>query len=157
MSRNSDAAQRGTARHVRGRELSSYIDGALQPRGAPRGDGHLEDCPGCLSELRSLRATKLTLAALPPGEPADGWLPGVEAGFRRGTHLSPSRSQRSRNSLRRRVALACAATVALAVAVWFAPPPPAPISFQDEVRQHLVQIGDPMTDQISYVVEARYP
>ena len=40
---------------------------------------------------------------------------------------------------------------------WLAPPPPAPVSFQDEVRQHLVQMSNPLGDQTSYVVEARYP
>ena len=43
------------------------------------------------------------------------------------------------------------------VGLWLVPPPPAQVSFQDEVRQHLVQMSNPLSDQTSYVIEARYP
>ena len=61
--------------------------------------------------------------------------------------------------LRLRLAGGIAAVAAglVGAGLWLAPPPPAPVSFQDEVRQHLVQMSNPLSDQTSYVVEARYP
>lgn len=142
--------------HAAGPVLSAYLDGALPARQVGRLEQHLAGCAACTGELIQLRAIKLCLAGLPAAEPDQAWLPDVEGHFRVAAP-SPRLSHRTQHALRRRMAFVSALAVALGVGIWLAPPPPAPVTFQDQVRQHLVQIDEPMTDQTSYVVEARYP
>lgn len=143
--------------HLSGEELSAYLDGALPPRRTTAASRHLAGCSRCAAGLTALRTTKIAVAALPAGEPDPAWLPAVTARLRRGGTLRPRLSHRSQHALRRRAGLAAAAMAALAAGIWFAPPPAPPISFRQEVRQHLVLIDQPTADQTSYVVEARTP
>jgi anti-sigma factor RsiW len=139
--------------HPSGEELSSYLDGALRPGRALEVEVHLSRCGRCRQELSALRAAKAAVADLPPPEPRPGWLAQVhEAGTAR---FGPARHRRV--LLRRGAAVAGVAAVGLGVGLWIAPPPEAPVTFQDEVRQHLVQIDQPLSDQTSYVFEVRYP
>jgi anti-sigma factor RsiW len=118
---------------------------------------HVEACPTCARELAALRKVRAALASQEEVEPRPGWLsrvqPQVAAGAR------PASTARIRLRLRLRLAGGVAALAAglVSAGLWLAPPPPAPVSFQDEVRQHLVQMSNPLSDQTSYVVEARYP
>jgi anti-sigma factor RsiW len=144
-------------RHPGGRELSSYLDGSL-PGGRGETVGrHTQTCPACARELAALRAVKSALASQPEVEPRPGWLPRVQEVVAAG--MRPSSTSWIRLRLRLRLAAGIAAVGAglVGVGLWLAPPPPAPVSFQDEVRQHLVQMSNPLGDQTSYVVEARYP
>jgi anti-sigma factor RsiW len=144
-------------RHPRGRELSSYLDGGLSDRRTEGMARHVEACPTCARELAALRKVRAALASQEEVEPRPGWLsrvqPQVAAGAR------PASTARIRLRLRLRLAGGVAAVAAglVSAGLWLAPPPPAPVSFQDEVRQHLVQVSNPLSDQTSYVVEARYP
>jgi anti-sigma factor RsiW len=144
-------------RHPRGRELSSYLDGGLPGRRGEAVGRHVEACPACARELAALRAVKSALASQQEAEPRPGWLARVQEEVAAGTR--PSSTSRIRLRLRLRLAAGIAAVGAglVGVGLWLVPPPPAPVSFQDEVRQHLVQMSNPLGDQTSYVVEARYP
>lgn len=142
--------------HAAGPALSAYLDGALPSQRAARLERHLAGCPACTADLAQLRATKLSVSGLAAAEPVQDWLPAIEGRFRVAAP-APRRSHRTRYALRRRTVLVSTLAAALGIGIWLAPPPPAPVTFQDQVRQHLVQIDEPMTDQTSYVVEARYP
>jgi len=144
-------------RHPRGRELSSYLDGGLSDRRTKAVARHVEACPTCARKLAALRKVSSALAGQEEVEPRPGWLPRVKEQVAAGTR--PASTARIRLRLRLRLAggIATAAAGLAGVGVWLAPPPPAPVSFQDEVRQHLVQMSNPLSDQTSYVVEARYP
>ena len=144
-------------RHPRGRELSSYLDGGLSDRRTKAVAYHVEICTTCAREVAALRKVSSALASQEEVEPRPGWLarvqPQVAAGGR------PASTARIRLRLRLRLAggIAAVAVGLVGAGLWLAPPPPAPVSFQDEVRQHLVQMSNPLSDQTSYVVEARYP
>jgi anti-sigma factor RsiW len=144
-------------RHPGGRELSSYLDGSLPGRRGETVGRHAQTCPACARELAALRAVKSALASQPEVEPRPGWLPRVQEVVAAG--MRPSSTSWIRLRLRLRLAAGIAAVGAglVGVGLWLAPPPRAPVSFQDEVRQHLVQMSNPLGDQTSYVVEARYP
>ena len=144
-------------RHPRGRELSSYLDGALPVRRTEAVARHVEACPACARGLAALRRVSSALACQQEVEPPPGWLPRVQEQVATGAR--PTSTARIRRHLRLRLAggIAAVAVGLVGVGLWRAPPPPAPVSFQDEVRQHLVQMSNPLSDQTSYVVEARYP
>jgi anti-sigma factor RsiW len=144
-------------RHPRGRELSSYLDGGLPERRAETVGRHVATCPACARDLAALRRIKAALVSQQEVEPRPGWLPRVQDELAAGTR--PSSTSWIRLRLRLRLAAGIAAVVGglVGVGLWLVPPPPAPVSFQDEVRQHLVQMSNPLGDQTSYVVEARYP
>ena len=144
-------------RHPRGRELSSYLDGGLSDRRTGGMARHVEACPTCARELAALRKVRAALASQEEVEPRPGWQSRVQQQVAAGAR--PASTARIRLRLRLRLAGGIAAVAAglLSVGLWLAPPPPAPVSFQDEVRQHLVQMSNPLSDQTSYVVEARYP
>jgi anti-sigma factor RsiW len=118
---------------------------------------HVATCPVCARELASLRWVRATLASQQEVEPRLGWLAAVREEVAAG--MRPSSTSWIRLRLRLRLAAGIAALAAglVGVVLWLVPPPPAPVSFQDEVRQHLVQMSNPMGDQTSYVVEASYP
>jgi len=144
-------------RHPAGRELSSFLDGDLSDRRMERVARHVEACPTCARELAALRKISAALASQEEVEPRPGWLSRVEERVAAGAR--PASTARIRLRLRLRLAggIAAVAVGLVGVGLWLAPPPPAPVSFQDEVRQHLVQMNNPLSDQTSYVVEARYP
>jgi anti-sigma factor RsiW len=144
-------------RHPGGRELSSYLDGGLSDRRTKAVARHVEACPACGRELAALRKVSSTLASQEEVEPRPGWLSRVQEQVAAGAR--PASTARIRLRLRLRLAggIAAVAVGLVSVGLWLAPPPPAPVSFQDEVRQHLVQMSNPLSDQTSYVVEARYP
>jgi anti-sigma factor RsiW len=144
-------------RHPGGSELSSYLDGGLSHRRTERAARHVEACPTCARELAALRKLSAALASQEEVEPRPGWLSRVQEQVAAGAR--PASTARIRLRLRLRLAGGIAAVAAglVGVGLWLAPPPPAPVSFQDEVRQHLVQMSNPLSDQTSYVVEARYP
>jgi anti-sigma factor RsiW len=144
-------------RHPGGRELSSYLDGDLGDRRHGRVARHVDACPTCARELAALRKIGAALASQEEVEPRPGWLPRVQERVAAGAR--PASTARVRHRLRLRLAGGIAAVAAglVSVGLWLAPPPPAPVSFQDEVRQHLVQMSNPLSDQTSYVVEASYP
>jgi anti-sigma factor RsiW len=144
-------------RHTRGRELSSYIDGGLSGRRAERVARHVETCPACARELAALRTIKSALASQQEVEPRPRWLRRVQEQVAAGARPSSTSWIRLRLRLRLAAGIAAAAGGLMGVGLWLVPPPPAPVSFQDEVRQHLVQMSNPLGDQTSYVVEARYP
>ena len=143
--------------HPRGWELSSYLDGALPVRRTEAVARHVEACPACARGLAALRRVSSALACQQEVEPPPGWLPRVQEQVATGAR--PTSTARIRRHLRLRLAggIAAVAVGLVGVGLWRAPPPPAPVSFQDEVRQHLVQMSNPLSDQTSYVVEARYP
>jgi anti-sigma factor RsiW len=144
-------------RHPRGRELSSYLDGGLSNRRTEAVARHAETCPTCVRELAALRQVSSALASQEEVEPRPRWLSRVQEQV--GAGARPASTARIRLRLRLRLAggIAAVAVGLVSVGLWLAPPPPAPVSFQDEVRQHLVQMSNPLSDQTSYVVEARYP
>ena len=142
--------------HSQGPDLSAYLDGALPSRRAARLRRHLDACGTCRAELAKLRATKVALAGLAPAEPADAWLPQLAARFRAGGP-APQLTHRSRHALQRRLAVTMAGAAALGVGLWLSPPPAAPVTFQEQVGQHVVQIDEPLTDQTSYLVLDRTP
>ena len=144
-------------RHTRGRELSSYLDGGLSGRRAETVARHVETCPACARELAALRTIKSALASQQEVEPRPGWLRRVLEQVAAGARPSSTSWIRLRLRLRLAAGIVAAAGGLMGVGLWLAPPPPAPVSFQDEVRQHLVQMSNPLGDQASYVVEARYP
>src|SRR6266480_3431213 len=143
--------------HPRGWELSSYLDGALPVRRTEAVARHVEACPTCARGLAALRRVSSALACQQEVEPPPGWLPRVQEQVATGAR--PTSTARIRLHLRLRLAggIAAVAVGLVGVGLWLAPPPLAPVSFQDEVRQHLVQMSNPLSDQTSYVVEARYP
>ncbi len=144
-------------RHPGGSELSSYLDGGLSDRRTKAVARHVEACPACGRELAALRKVSSALASQEEVEPRPGWLSRVQEQVAAGAR--PASTARIRHRLRLRLAggIAAVAVGLVSVGLWLAPPPPAPVSFQDEVRQHLVQMSNPLSDQTSYVVEARYP
>jgi len=144
-------------RHPRGRELSSYLEWGLSDRRTEAVARHVKACPTCARELAALRRVSSVLANQEQVEPRPGWLSRVQEQVAAGAR--PASTARIRLRLRLRLAggIAAVAVVLVGVGLWLAPPPPAPVSFQDEVRQHLVQMSNPLSDQTSYVVEARYP
>ena len=144
-------------RHPAGRELSSFLDGALSDRRTEKVARHVEACRTCARELAALRKVTAALASQEEMEPRPGWLSRVQEEVAAGER--PASTARIRFRLRLRLAggIAAVAGGLVGVGLWLAPPPPAPVSFQDEVRQHLVQMDNPLSDQTSYVVEARYP
>jgi anti-sigma factor RsiW len=144
-------------RHPRGRDLSSYLDGGLPRRRAETVGRHVATCPVCARELAALRWAKATLASRQQVEPRPGWLAAVQEAVAAGTRPSSTSWIRLRLRLRLAAAIAAAGAGLVGVVLWLVPPPPAPVSFQDEVRQHLVQMSNPLGDQTSYVVEVRYP
>ena len=151
------AGGRGRARHsqhVEGKELSAYLDAALAPRRLGSIERHLAACDQCRRELAALRVAKAAIGGLGEAEPDPAWLPGVTTLLTSGA--PPRRSQRARRA-RRRAAVALVGIAGLGLGILLAPPPPAPISFQQEVRQHLVLIDEPSADQASYLVEAGHP
>lgn len=144
-------------RHPGGRGLSSYLDGGLSDRRTKAVARHVEACPACARELAALRKVSSALASQEEMEPRPGWLSRVQEQVAAGAR--PASTARIRLRLRLRLAggIAAVAVGLVSVGLWLAPPPPAPVSFQDEVRQHLVQMSNPLSDQTSYVVETRYP
>ena len=142
--------------HPGGRDLSSYLDGGLTGRRAGELAAHLASCDRCREELEALRTAKSAIADLPQADPRPDWLPRMREALARGAGISPSGSF-ARLRLRLTAGIAGLAAAALGLGVWLAPPPETPVSFQDEVRQHMVQIDEPLADLTSYVVEARYP
>jgi len=118
---------------------------------------HVETCPACARELATLRRVKVALARQRDVEPRPGWLPRVQEQVAAGTRPSSTWSHRRGLRLRLAAGITAAAGGLVGAGLWLAPAPPAPVSFQDEVRQHLVQVSNPLGDQTSYVVEARYP
>jgi anti-sigma factor RsiW len=143
--------------HPRGRELSSYLDGGLPARRTGAVARHVEACPACARELAALRTVKAALASQQEVEPRPGWLSRVQERVAAGAPPASTSWIRLRLRLRLAGGIATVAVGLGCVGLWLAPPPPAPVSFQDEVRQHLVQMSNPLSDQTSYVVEARYP
>jgi len=143
--------------HPDGRELSSYLDGALRVRRTEAIARHVEACPACARELAALRRVSAALASQQEVEPRPGWLPRVREQVAAGAR--PGSTARIRLRLRLRLAggIAAVAVGLVGVGLWLVPPPAAPVTFQDEVRQHLVQMSNPLSDQTSYVVEVRYP
>ena len=144
-------------RHPRGRELSSYLDGGLSDRRTEAVARHVEACPTCARELAALRRVSAALASQQEVEPRPGWLPRVQELAAAGALPASTARIRLRLRLRLAAGIVVVAVGLLSVGLWLAPPPPAPVSFRDEVRQHLVQISNPLSDQTSYVVEVRYP
>ena len=144
-------------RHPRGRELSSYLDGGLPRRRAETVGRHVGTCPACARELAALRGVKAALASQQEMEPRPGWLAGVQEEVAAGTRPSSTSWIRVRLRLRLAAGIAAVGGGLVGVGLWLVPPPPAQVSFQDEVRQHLVQMSNPLSDQTSYVIEARYP
>jgi anti-sigma factor RsiW len=144
-------------RHPAGRELSSFLDGDLSDRRTEKVARHVQACPTCSRELAALRKVSAALASQEELEPRPGWLSRVQEQVAAGAR--PASTARIRLRLRLRLAGGIAAVAAglVGVGLWLAPPPPAPVSFQDEVRQHLVQMNNPLSDQTSYVVEVRSP
>ena len=144
-------------RHPAGRELSSFLDGDLSDRRMERVARHVAACPTCARQLAALREVSAALASQEEVEPRPGWLSRVQERVAAGTR--PASTARIRLRLRLRLAggIAGVALGLVGVGLWRAPSPPAPVSFQDEVRQHLVQMSNPLSDQTSYVVEVRYP
>ena len=63
---------------------------------------------------------------------------------------------RSRRALVGALAMASIGSAALGLGAWLVPPPTATVTYRQEVRQHLVLINDPLSDQISYLLEARH-
>ena len=154
--------------HPEGRDLSSYLDGGLTGRRAGELEEHLASCDMCREELGALRIAKSAVAGLPEADPGPDWLlrmrealaGGLSGPFPRPArvgHLQGRRWRRTRPRLRLTASLAGLAAAVLWLGAWLAPPPEVPVSFQDEVRQHMVQIDEPLADLTSYVVEARYP
>ena len=144
-------------RHPGGRELSSHLDGGLAGRRAETVARHVETCPACARELAALREVKSALASQQEVEPRPGWLRRVQEQVAAGALPSSTSWIRLRLRLRLAAGIAAAAGGLVGVGLWLSPPPPPPVSFQDEVRQHLVQMSNPLGDQTSYVVEASYP
>ena len=144
-------------RHPPGEELSSFLDGTLPTRRAAALERHMAGCERCVEDLRDLRAVRASLAGLPEAEARAGWLPDVAATVAAGGLPTSTLRVRLRRRVRLTGGLVAAAVAALAVALWAVPPPAAPVSFQDEVRRHLVQIDNPLADQTSYVVEVHFP
>jgi anti-sigma factor RsiW len=144
-------------RHPRGRRLSSYLDGGLSGRRAETVTRHVATCPACARELRALRTIRSALASQQEAEPRPGWLRRMQEQVAAGALPSSTSWIRLRLRLRLAAGITAVAGGLVGVGLWLAPPPPAPVSFQDEVRQHLVQMSNPLGDQTSYVVEARYP
>lgn len=97
------------------------------------------------------------MGGLDAAEPEAGWLPEVTRRLVSGQLPPPQLSHRSRHATRRRVGLATGAAAAMGLGLLLVPPSPAPVSFQQEVRQHLVLINEPTADQSSFVVEAPHP
>lgn len=146
-----------SGRHPPDEDLSSFLDGTPSPRRAAELERHLAACERCRSVLADLRAVRATLAGLPEAEAREGWLPDVATTVAGGGLPTSTLGVRLRRRLRVTGGLVAAAVAALAVGLWAVPPPPAPVSFQDEVRHHLVQIDNPLADQTSYVVEVHFP
>ncbi len=100
-------------------ELSAYLDGELPEDMARLVGGHLEGCPSCAAELRSLQsADKMVAANVPEIEPRPEVWHNVHARLA----TRPSTAQRE-SWLRlllgwRRLALATAVVVALTAGVW---------------------------------------
>lgn len=145
------------AGHPAEQDLSAYLDGALgaDQRGAL--EIHLEGCAPCRAGLAELRSAKSALSVLREAEPPETWLPELRQRLSGDEAPALRRAYRTRHALRRRLGAVATATGMLGLALWIAPPPPAPVSFQQEVQQHLVQIDGPMADQTSYVVDAGSP
>jgi anti-sigma factor RsiW len=144
-------------RHPGGRELSSYLDGGLSDRRTDRVARHVAACPTCDHELAALRKVSAALARQEEVEPRPGWLARVQEQVAAGARPASTAAIPLASRSRRRSRIRAVAAGLVGVGLWLAPPPPAPVSFQDEVRQHLVQMSNPLSDQTSYVVEARYP
>jgi anti-sigma factor RsiW len=144
-------------RHPGGRELSSYLDGGLRGRRGEKVGRHAQTCPACARRLAALRAVKSTLASQQEVEARPGWLRRVQEEVAVGRLPSSTSWIRLRLRLRLAAGIAAVGAGLVGVGLWLVPPPSAPVSFQDEVRQHLVQMSNPLGDQTSYVVEARYP
>lgn len=137
--------------------LSAFVDDSLNGRQRRRATAHLAACAVCRHELSQLRAAKRLLGALPDHAPPPGWLLNVAGApvARHGPHV-PNRGVRRR--LARRVGIAGGAVLALlAAATLLAPAPQTPLDYQQLVRSHLVQVGEPSADQGSFVVEVTTP
>jgi anti-sigma factor RsiW len=143
--------------HPPARDLSSYLDGALPGARARATARHLEGCAHCARELAALRRVKLAVGDTHEPQPRPAWLAQVRERVASGSR--PASRPPIRIRLRRRVAAAGAllAAAGLGLGLWLAPPPATPESFQDEVREHLVQMDNPLGDQTSYVLEAQNP
>ncbi len=137
--------------------LSSYLDGALAARRAAAVERHLAACARCSRELDTLRRAKHAVGGLGETEPQTGWLPEVTRRLARGDLPPPRLSYRSRHAGRRRAGIAAAAAAIAGTGLLLVPPAPAPVSFRQEVRQHLALINEPTADQSSFVVEAPNP
>lgn len=155
--------------HTRAEDFSAYLDGMLRVRRAARLEQHVEGCERCRSELRALQMAKQAVAALPEVEPPAAWLPqGADSPFAAAagglrSRALPSRGRsssginRSRRALAGGLVMVGLAGAALGLGAWLVPPPSATVTFRQEVRQHLVLINDPLSDQTSYLLEARQP
>ncbi|HEU5001179.1 MAG TPA: anti-sigma factor [Actinomycetota bacterium] len=145
------------AGHPEGQQLSAYLDGALGPGQLAAVEAHLAACASCRAGLAELRSAKTALSVLGAPEPPAAWLPELRQRLTGERAAALRRSYRTQHALRRRLGVVATATGMLGIALWIAPAPAPPVSFQQEVRQHLVQIDAPMADQISYVVDAGSP
>jgi anti-sigma factor RsiW len=157
MTHQPDPRASGGGPHLDGEELSAHLDGALSKRRSGDATEHLASCERCRGQLAALLSVKAAMGSLGEAEPAPGWLPGVSTLFAGGSVPPPRLSHRSRHAVQRRVVIAGAVAAAGVFGLLLTPPPPAPVSFRQEVRQHLVLIDEPTTDQSSYVVEAGNP
>lgn len=149
----------GSGPHL-GPLLSAFVDDSLKGRQRRRATAHLAACAVCRHELTQLRAAKRLLGGLPDHAPPSGWTQ-IVAGApvrdvaRRGPHV-PNRGVRRR--MARRLGIAGGAVLAvLAVGTLLAPAPESPLDYQQLVRSHLFQVGEPSADQGSFVVEVTNP
>jgi anti-sigma factor RsiW len=137
--------------------LSAFLDDSLRGRERRRATAHLAACAVCRHELTQLRAAKRLLGSLPDHAPPAGWMQALAGApvSGRGLHV-PNRGVRRR--MVRRLGIAGGAVLAVLTAgVLLAPVPQTPLDFQQLVRSHLVQVGEPSADQGSFVVEVTTP
>ena len=146
----------GSGPHL-GPLLSAFADESLSGRRRRRATAHLAGCAVCRHDLSELRAAKRMLKELPERLPPSGLVEGVAAApaARRGGRV-PNVGFR-RRVLRRITVAGAAALATLTAGTLLAPPPQGPLDYQHVVRAHLVQVGEPSTDQGSYMVMVTRP
>ncbi len=88
--------------------VAAFYDGELAPDQAREMAIHIESCPVCLQELRSLQRLSQSIAAAPLGQPSGITL----------ARLASARRRQERGIRRLAGALTAAAVVLLAVSVW---------------------------------------
>ena len=137
--------------------LRAFADESLSGRRRRRATAHLAACAVCRHDLSELRAAKRMLKELPERLPPSGLVEGLAAApaARGGGHV-PNVGLR-RRVLRRVTVAATTAVAMLTAGTVLAPPPRGPLDYQHVVRAHLVQVGEPSTDQGSYMVMVTRP